>query len=304
MKKIILGLILLFLAGCETPEAQKTYLKKQQEMAIPQINQFKDSLANLNKHGIDKIYVDHDFWDEFNISQAQYLCGLKQKFFFYFDSTWINDHKMLGSNIKGKKAIYCSPKNLSFEPVYGNNKIYSDQFNKLMVFPNYDTTNGLKTNYNTIQAEFWEKNKPKNKQEKVEAMSSIKKTCKDFGFKEGTEKFAECLKDLYLKENTQQQSTQSIIVNDSGSQAIADEMKRQRNQQTTDELLNLSRELSKGKSLGEIYGGASPKSGASGGSCTLTNSVQSGTNRICYYRCGVSTQTSNVGAAQQCPLTM
>jgi hypothetical protein len=303
MKKIFWGLALLFLAGCETSETQKAYLKKQQEIAIPQINQFKDSLANLNKNGIDKIYVDNDFWNEFNISQAQYLCGLKQKFFFYFDSTWINDRKMLGSYTKGKKAIYCSRENLSREPVYGDNKIYLDQFNKLMVYPNYDTTNGLKTNYNTIQAEFWEKNKPKNKQEKVEAMSSIKKTCKDFGFKEGTEKFAECLKDLYLKENTQQQSTQSIIVNDSGSQAIADEMKRQRNQQTTDELLNLSRELSKGKSLGEIYGGASPKSGG-GVSCNLTNSVMSGTNRICYYKCGVSTQTSNVGAAQQCPLTM
>jgi hypothetical protein len=173
-----------------------------------------------------------------------------------------------------------------------------------MVSPNYDMANGLKTNFNNIQAELWEKNKPKNKQEKAEAMSSIKKTCKDFGFKEGTEKYAECLKDLYLKENTQ--NSQPIIVQqgDNGSKALADEMRRQRNQQTSDELLGLSRELYKGRSLGEIYGGAPPKSGSPGGSCTLTNSIQSGTNRICYYRCGVSTQTSNVGAAQQCPLTM
>ena len=304
MKKILLGLLFLFLTGCATSEAQKVYYEKQHERSIPQIQKFKETLANLNKNGIDKIFVDHDFWNEFNISQAQYLCGLNQKFFFYFDSTWNNDYKMLGSYTKGKKAIYCSRENLFVEPVYGNNKIYIDQFGKLMVYPNYDMANGLKTNFNNIQAELWEKNKPKNKQEKAEAMSSIKKTCKDFGFKEGTEKYAECLKDLYLKENTQ--NSQPIIVQqgDSGSKALADEMRRQRNQQTSDELLGLSRELSKGRSLGEIYGGSPPKSGGAGGSCTLTNSVMSGTNRICYYRCGVSTQTSNVGAAQQCPLTM
>jgi len=81
-------------------------------------------------------------------------------------------------------------------------------------------------------------------------------------------------------------------------------MKRQRSQQNTEKLLGLSQELLKGKSLGEIYGGGPPKTSGGSGSCTLTNSVQSGTNRICYYRCGVGTQTSNVGASQICPLTM
>ena len=130
---------------------------------------------------------------------------------------------------------------------------------------------------------------------KQQLMTDIRTTCKEFGYKEGTEKFADCLKDLYVK--------QPSTTIDSGSQAIADELKAQRHQRTYDELLGLGQEISKGRSLGEIYGGAPPKSGG-GVSCNLTNSVMSGTNRICYYRCGVSTQTSNVGAAQQCPLTM
>lgn len=194
-------------------------------------------------------------------------CGKYGKYFFFYANDW---------NINGSNFV-CD---------------LAPKLDKKVMYSNYGTTITRNTS------------SPQTEKEKLDIMSSIKKTCKEFGFKEGTEKYAECLKDLYLKENTQQQSTQSIIVNDSGSQAIADEMKRQRNQQTTNELLNLSRELSKGKSLGEIYGGAPPKSGSTGGSCTLTNSVQSGTNRICYYKCGVSTQTSNVGAAQTCPLTM
>lgn len=285
-------------------EAQKAYLQKQQEKSVPIIEQFHKTLANLEKNGVDKIYVDHDFWDEFNISQAQYLCGLKQKFFFYFYSTYYNDGALLGSYNKGKKAIYCSRENLFIEPVYGNYRLGWDQNGQLTVYSSYNNaTDNIKTNYNSIQAELWEKNKPKTNKEKAEAMSSIKKTCKDFGFKEGTEKFAECLKDIYLKDNTQ--NSQPIIVQqgDSGSKALADEMKAQRHQRTYDELLGLGQELSKGRSLGEIYGGAPPKLGG-GVSCNLTNSVMSGTNRICYYRCGVSTQTSNVGAAQQCPLTM
>ncbi len=304
MRKIILGLVLLLLAGCATSEGQKVYLEKQQEFSVEQLKYMSNELANLQKRGIDKISVDHDFWDQFNISQAQYLCGLKQKFFFHFENTYYNDGVRTGTFDKGKQSVYCSQENLSLEPIYGTHRLGWNQNGKVTVYRNYSTTKPPTTNYNEIQAELWQKNKPKTNKEKVEAMSSIKKTCKDFGFKEGTEKYAECLKDLYLKENTQ--NSQPIIVqqNDSRSKALADEMKAQRHQQTYDELLGLGQELSKGRSLGEIYGGAPPKSGGSATFCNLTNSVMSGTNRICYYKCGVSTKTSNVGAAQQCPITM
>jgi len=135
-----------------------------------------------------------------------------------------------------------------------------------------------------------------DKKSREELIADIRKTCKDFGYKEGTEKFADCLKDLYVK-----QSTPMI---DSGSRALADEMKARRHQDFYDELLGLGQESLKGRSLGEIYGGATPRSGGASTLCNFTNSVMSGSNRICYYRCNTGTKTSNVGAAQQCPLTM
>jgi len=132
-------------------------------------------------------------------------------------------------------------------------------------------------------------------------MEMYKSKCVEIGFALKTKEHANCVLELMKMQSNNQAVSGS---NDALINEMRAQEKRQRNQQTSDELLGLSQELLKGKSLGEIYGGATPKSGGGSGSCTLTNSVQSGTNRICYYRCGVSTQTSNVGAAQQCPITM
>lgn len=133
------------------------------------------------------------------------------------------------------------------------------------------------------------------KKTKEQIMSDIKITCKEFGYREGTEKFSDCLKDLYVKQLT--------TTNDTSSQILAEELKAQRHQQFYDELLGLGQEFSKGKSFSEIYG-AIPSKSDNTILCNLTSNIQSGTNRICYYKCGVSTKTLNVGAAQQCPITM
>ena len=37
------------------------------------------------------------------------------------------------------------------------------------------------------------------KEDKKEKISTIKATCSGFGYKEGTEKYADCMKDLYIK---------------------------------------------------------------------------------------------------------
>lgn len=74
--------------------------------------------------------------------------------------------------------------------------------------------------------------------------SSIGQTCRSFGYKQGTEKYADCMKDLYIQQqNANNSGTTNVIVNDSGSQALADEMKRQRQQQGYDELLKISDRL-------------------------------------------------------------
>jgi len=132
-------------------------------------------------------------------------------------------------------------------------------------------------------------------------MEMYKSKCVEIGFSLKTKEHANCVLELMKMQSNNQTVSGS---NDALINEMRAQEKRQKNQQASDEMIGLSQELLKGKSIGEIYGGAAPKSGGGSGSCILTNSVQSGTNRICYYKCGVSTQTSNVGAAQQCPLTM
>ncbi len=59
-----------------------------------------------------------------------------------------------------------------------------------------------------------------------------------------------------MKENTQNNQPIIFQQGDSGSKALADVMKARRHQDFYDELLGLGQEISKGRSLGEIYGGA------------------------------------------------
>jgi len=301
MRKTILGLFLLVLSGCQQSEQQKAYLEKTYQESLPRMAEVRENEANLQKKGIDKITVEFDFFDTFKISQAEYLCGLKQKFYFFFPLTLKNEYAMSGRQQK-TVPIYCSREFLDRDPVFGFSQIYKDQYGRTVFWNSPER--GYKTNHNPIQAEIWEKNKPKTQKEKNEAMSAIRKTCKDFGFKEGSEKYAECLKDLYLKENTQNNQPIIFQQGDSGSKALAEEMKARRHQDFYDELLGIGQESLKGRSLGEIYGGSPPRSGGASTLCNFTNSVMSGSNRICYYRCNTGTKTSNVGAAQQCPLTM
>ena len=74
--------------------------------------------------------------------------------------------------------------------------------------------------------------------------SSIGQTCRSFGYKQGTDKYADCMKDLYIQQqNANNSGTTNVIVNDSGSQAIADELKKQNNLQQSEYLLRLSDRL-------------------------------------------------------------
>jgi hypothetical protein len=299
MRYLIIIFASLILGGCIDPDKAKI-VEQRWELELETFRKSAEfELNKLKEKKIDKALVNEAYYrgGGVNKSEAEAVCGQLQKFYFHFRSTGANDANLFGDlKPREKSVIYCSRDRLTTDPVYGSKSVSS--ISKIITNINELTD----TNYSALQAEIWERNKIKNVQPQANTMSSIKKTCNEFGFKEGTEKFAECLKDLYLKDNAQN-SQPIIIQGDSVSNALADEMKRQRNQQNTDKLLGLSQELLKGKSLGEIYGGGPPKASGGSGSCTLTNSVQSGTNRICYYRCGVSTQTSNVGAAQICPLT-
>ena len=133
------------------------------------------------------------------------------------------------------------------------------------------------------------------KQKKENIISNIKKTCLDFGYKENTDKYADCLKDLYIKE-----SSEPIVIKDSGSEVLAKELKRQRRMDASDDLDRISKDLLGGKSIGESVGGVSPRS-SSGDVCFFDSESRSGLNKICYYKCVSGIKTKNVGASQMCP---
>ena len=142
----------------------------------------------------------------------------------------------------------------------------------------------------------------KEKQELETLAKKAKSTCKIFGYKPETEKFADCAKEIYLKETAQSEkkSSQTIIVKneDSGAQLLAEELKKQRKQEAFNELLGISQSLLGGKNLGNIYS-SNPRNFEG---CFYKSSTTSGLNRICYYSCASGTKTKNIGAAQICPL--
>ena len=143
----------------------------------------------------------------------------------------------------------------------------------------------------------------KKQKQKISQLNNIKSTCRNFGYKEGSEKFADCVKEIYLKE-TSQPTTQTVIVQqgDSGSKQLADELKRQRRQQGFDELLGVSKGLSEGKSLSEALGGTSGSSSKRTMTCFKTGEEVGGFNKSCRYSCAGNLVTTTVGSAQMCPI--
>jgi hypothetical protein len=91
-----------------------------------------------------------------------------------------------------------------------------------------------------------------------EANSEIAKTCLGFGYKKGTEKYADCMKDLYLQQNAANKSNSNNSSSSYGNSRYADEMleierakakaledsaRAQRNRNQSDALMDISRSL-------------------------------------------------------------
>ena len=101
-------------------------------------------------------------------------------------------------------------------------------------------------------------NNQKSKSNSNEANSDIAKTCLGFGYKKGTEKYADCMKDLYLQQNA---ATKNNSNNNSSSysnskyademleierakaKALEDSANAQRNRNQSDAMMELSRRL-------------------------------------------------------------
>tara|TARA_B100000886_G_C20278226_1_gene429994 strand:+ start:69 stop:728 length:660 start_codon:yes stop_codon:yes gene_type:complete len=121
-----------------------------------------------------------------------------------------------------------------------------------------------------------------SKENKRASLANIKSTCKEFGYNEGTEKFADCVKDLYLQ-NTQ-----------------AGKTKRKIDPSVWEDLGNISEDILSGKSTSEaISGSSSPKRTMT---CFKTGEETGGLNKICRYDCAGNLVTTTIGSAQVCSI--
>ena len=124
--------------------------------------------------------------------------------------------------------------------------------------------------------------KEEQEKNKKATLENFKSTCREFGYKEGTEKFADCVKDLYLQ-NTQ-----------------VGESQRKIDPSVWDDLDKISKDVLGGKSASEaISGRSSPKKTMT---CFKTGEETGGLNKICRYDCAGNLVTTTVGAAEMCPI--
>ena len=126
--------------------------------------------------------------------------------------------------------------------------------------------------------------KQKEEKKAQATLADMKSTCKEFGYKEGSEKLADCMKDLYLR-NVQ-----------------AGTAKRKIDPSVWDDLLDISKGMSEGKSLTESLGGVSSSSSSRKITCFKTGEETGGLNKVCRYDCVGNLVTTTVGAAQMCPI--
>jgi len=94
----------------------------------------------------------------------------------------------------------------------------------------------------------------KAKKEKIEN-SDIAKTCLSFGYKKGTEKYADCMKDLYLQQSASGKTNdnsssynstyadQMLEIERAKAKALQDSADAQRNRNQSDALMDISRRL-------------------------------------------------------------
>ena len=146
-------------------------------------------------------------------------------------------------------------------------------------------------------AKFKKQNKEEKQEKILKASDKIKQEiepfktmCRNIGYSDGTEKFADCVKDLYLKKLDSENLSQTTTTTSTP--------KRRIDPSVWDDLLGISQGLLGGKS------GTSSSSSSSSISCFKTNERTSGTNKICSYNCMGSEVTRNIRSTQICPMSI
>lgn len=159
---------------------------------------------------------------------------------------------------------------------------YKMEFERLFALKKKDPNNYYATENERLE----DKRKVINKE-----LAPFKEMCRNIGYTDGTEKFADCTKDLYLKkldeENKSQTQTNTTTII---------QPKNKIDPSLWDDLLGISKGLLGGKS--------SSSSSSSSMSCFKINERVSGTNKICSYNCMGSEVTRNIRSTQICPMSI
>lgn len=241
-----------------------------------------------------------------NRENATRYCAKKKKFAYQFEST---ANVLTGNTGDRKKThrYFCSRENLRIHPILGNGgwwqkwgvfgKKYNEQSNRIF------------GNYSNSQKKIWDDQDKKTTESKSfsgNTKNAIMKQCLEFGFKEGTEKFADCQLKLFMMQNQNSNNTQdanqnsTIIIQSENSSG-----KRKIDPSVWDDLGNLSKDLLSGKSVSDSLGGVSSSSSSSSKiQCFKSGERVSGTNKICSYNCMGSEVTTNVASTRICPLSI
>ena len=116
-------------------------------------------------------------------------------------------------------------------------------------------------------------------------INSFKATCKNIGYTEGTEKFTDCVKDIYLR-NLDAKSQSNI--------STSTKSKRKIDPSVWDDIISLSTGVMTGSSKSKT-----PKQ-----VCFRTGQEKKGFGKSCRYSCTGSLYTMMVGSLEICPLTV
>ena len=145
------------------------------------------------------------------------------------------------------------------------------------------------------KAKFKKQNQEEKQEKILKASNKIKQEiepfktmCRNIGYSDGTEKFADCVKDLYLKKLDSDNQSQTTTTTTTP--------KRRIDPSVWDDLLGISKGLLENKS--------GTSSNSSSKTCFKINERTSGTNKICSYNCMGSEVTRNIKSIQICPMSI
>ena len=118
-------------------------------------------------------------------------------------------------------------------------------------------------------------------------IEGLKNTCKKFGYKAGTEKFADCVKDLYVKQIDKQNQTTTTT----------SKPKRKIDPTVWDDLLKMG-----GISSGSSSSSSSGSTSTLKSTCYNTGEETGGMNKSCKYSCSGNIVTTTISSLEICPV--